>query len=534
MREPLLFSGIRWPAAQGSSPANRSSTATSIPAEEGALGRHAHHRDQRPGRPYEVNFAEGWWRDLAELPLDDEKRVLSFLQRRGDPFGVLAPGGKQISTYDWRDLKSGARTGGGGMGSATGRGPACRTSARRSAAAQSACSIWRLGPKPRPDGPMNLGVTIRGITPIHRAKTLAAYMCAAAAASVRGGPGYAPLRLLQLVVHPPLRQRPPVLGLMPCRPLQQTEIAPWLRFARSQHVRERSGGRAGGGCRERTAACRTARRTSRPGRKRRRTPRRCARSNAAASATRTDMISPATCAAWLAHHRERGDLAPTTMRGYERNAALASRYCGHVLLEKLSARDLDALYAKLLTHGSQPKGPPRPLSRQSVMHVHRLLHAALRQAVKWRLIAHNPAADATPPSVPHKQARGFTIEEITALLAAAEADPETYCMLALLLTTGLRRSELLGLTLDALDLEAATLTVAAHRHRDRDRGGRPRDHQDQVCRAARWPSRPRWWRCCAPRRRACWNRRWRGAASTPPARGSCSRSTVASPCARST
>ena len=129
--------------------------------------------------------------------------------------------------------------------------------------------------------------------------------------------------------------------------------------------------------------------------------------------------------AWLAHHRERGDLAPTTMRGYERNAALAARYCGHVLLEKLTPRDLDALYAKLLTHGSQPKGPPRPLSRQSVMHVHRLLHGALRQAVKWRLVAHNPAADATPPSVPHKQARAFTIEEIARLLAAAEADPET-------------------------------------------------------------------------------------------------------------
>ena len=118
---------------------------------------------------------------------------------------------------------------------------------------------------------------------------------------------------------------------------------------------------------------------------------------------------------WLAHHRERGDLAPTTLQGYERNVALAARHCGHVLLEKLTARDLDALYAKLLTHGSQPHGAaPRPLSRQSVMHVHRLLHAALRQAVKWRLIAHNPAADATPPSVPHKQARAFTTEEIAA------------------------------------------------------------------------------------------------------------------------
>ena len=165
--------------------------------------------------------------------------------------------------------------------------------------------------------------------------------------------------------------------------------------------------------------------------------------------------------AWLAHHRERGDLAPTTLRGYERNAALAARHCGHVLLEKLTARDLDALYAKLLTHGSQPKGPPRPLSRQSVMHVHRLLHGALRQAVKWRLIAHNPAADATPPNVPHKQARGFTTEEIARLLAAAEGDAELHCILALLLVSGLRRSELLGLTLEAeaLDLEAGTLSV---------------------------------------------------------------------------
>lgn len=163
---------------------------------------------------------------------------------------------------------------------------------------------------------------------------------------------------------------------------------------------------------------------------------------------------------WLAHHRERGDLAPTTMRGYERNAALAARYCGHIRLEKLSGRDLDALYAKLLTHGGQPKGPPRPLSRRSVWHVHRVLHGALRQAGKWRWLAHNPAADATPPSVPHKQARAFTIEEIKALLTAAEPDPELSCILALLLTTGLRRSELLGLTLEALDLEAATLTVA--------------------------------------------------------------------------
>ena len=58
------------------------------------------------GWPYSVVFVEGWWRDLAELALDDEKRVLSFLQRRGDPLGQLAPDGKQVITYDWRHLKA--------------------------------------------------------------------------------------------------------------------------------------------------------------------------------------------------------------------------------------------------------------------------------------------------------------------------------------------------------------------------------------------------------------------------------------------
>ena len=45
------------------------------------------------------------------------------------------------------------------------------------------------------------------------------------------------------------------------------------------------------------------------------------------------------------------------------------------------------------------------------------------------------------------------------MLAAAEADPEGYCVLPLLLTTALRRSELLGLGLDTVDLDQATLDV---------------------------------------------------------------------------
>src|SRR5262245_24800937 len=154
---------------------------------------------------------------------------------------------------------------------------------------------------------------------------------------------------------------------------------------------------------------------------------------------------------WLAYLRERGDHAPTTLAGYHRHAAIAADHIGHIALAKLSAHDLDRLYATLRQRGGGPRPngkPTRPLSAQSVMHVHRLLHTAFEQARKWRRIAHNPAADTTAPTVPFKQARGFTAAEIDQLLAAARGDPETIAIVALLLTTGLRRSELLGLAFD--------------------------------------------------------------------------------------
>ena len=160
---------------------------------------------------------------------------------------------------------------------------------------------------------------------------------------------------------------------------------------------------------------------------------------------------------WLAYLHERGDHAPTTLAGYEHWAALAARHLGHASLTRLTPRELDQLYAKLLREGGEDG---RPLSRRSVLHIHRLLHTALAQAKRWRLIGHNPAADAKAPTVPFKQARGFTRDEITRLLTvAAEDDPQDVCIPALLLTTGMRRSELLGLIWDAVDLETGTLSI---------------------------------------------------------------------------
>jgi hypothetical protein len=181
MRELLFFTGIRWP---GSKVVARGQFIGSNLAEKKvALTDALIIETSGNGRRYDVRYAEAWWRDFVDFSVDDERRVLSFLARRGDPHGLLAPDGKQISTHQWLGLK---------------------------ALLESAASAWT----PRPDlvrpavshfrhsmlevaerflleiGPgwtSDLSVVYVGLHPVLSTNSLAAYMIAAAAASLRAG-----------------------------------------------------------------------------------------------------------------------------------------------------------------------------------------------------------------------------------------------------------------------------------------------------------------------------------------------------------
>ena len=68
---------------------------------------------------------------------------------------------------------------------------------------------------------------------------------------------------------------------------------------------------------------------------------------------------------------------PGTIRGYTSHAQRAKASLGHLKLTKLSAQHLDRAYAAWLAQG---------LSPTTVHHVHTVLSAALRQAVRWDVI----------------------------------------------------------------------------------------------------------------------------------------------------
>jgi hypothetical protein len=48
------------------------------------------------------------------------------------------------------------------------------------------------------------------------------------------------------------------------------------------------------------------------------------------------------------------------------------------------------------------------LSARSVVQVHRILHAAFRQAVRWQLVAANPSDGVTPPKLEARGSRSLT------------------------------------------------------------------------------------------------------------------------------
>src|SRR5438128_1897735 len=114
---------------------------------------------------------------------------------------------------------------------------------------------------------------------------------------------------------------------------------------------------------------------------------------------------------------------------------------GEVRLQKLSPGQLNRLYAELLEHGARDG---RPLGAETTRKVHRLLHRALRDAVRWNRVARNPAADADPPRAPRPQLRAWDAAELGAFLDHVR-DDRVIALWQLLATTGLRRAEALGL-----------------------------------------------------------------------------------------
>ncbi len=139
-----------------------------------------------------------------------------------------------------------------------------------------------------------------------------------------------------------------------------------------------------------------------------------------------------------------------TADGYE---ALLKRYLreplGHKRLSKLQPLDIQRVYGGMLARG---------LSARVIRHTHSALHSALRQAVKWGIIARNPSDLVELPKVPHKESRVLSPGEAVHFLEAAAAMPHGL-IFEFALLTGMRPEEYLALQWADVDFGRSTSTV---------------------------------------------------------------------------
>ena len=99
-----------------------------------------------------------------------------------------------------------------------------------------------------------------------------------------------------------------------------------------------------------------------------------------------------------------------------------------------------------------------PLTAHTIIKLRQILIAAFKQAVKEGYIPRNVAEDTETVPLPHKDAPVFTPENQRKFLAKTRHH-RFYTAYALLFFLGCRRSEVLGLSWDAIDMRRNTLQI---------------------------------------------------------------------------
>ena len=142
-----------------------------------------------------------------------------------------------------------------------------------------------------------------------------------------------------------------------------------------------------------------------------------------------------------------GGVKPSTATTYE-------VYIRRHIKPALGAVRLDQLHP----HAVQGFVKGLKLSPASVRLSYKILHQALKKAIDLGYIARNPAAKCELPRLEQKEVHPLDDQQVATLLQAAKGG-KLENLVTVALFTGMRMSELLGLTWDTVDLHQGTINV---------------------------------------------------------------------------
>ena len=163
---------------------------------------------------------------------------------------------------------------------------------------------------------------------------------------------------------------------------------------------------------------------------------------------------------WMREYRN--GIKDSTKATYMQDIRLhINPYIGEIKMSKLTPVIVQRLYNQAVARGLSPK---------SIKNTHGILHKALVQAVKIGYLDRNVCDSCELPAIRKKEMKPITDDALPRFLKAIQGD-EYGDLMFVALFTGLRESEIIGLTWDCIDFERRWIRIYRQLSKERIKGG---------------------------------------------------------------
>ena len=153
-----------------------------------------------------------------------------------------------------------------------------------------------------------------------------------------------------------------------------------------------------------------------------------------------------------------GEHKPTTTEFYRHISNQIADYFNGKVLQSISSTDIEKYLIYLHTQYKTKQG--KPLSTKTIRHHYCVLGFVFSYALKMQYIWKNPMDRVDSPKIQRKKVDALTSVEAMRFFTLLNHCPIDFrCMMSLMITTGIRRGELMGLQWGDIDFEGCVISI---------------------------------------------------------------------------